>query len=207
MTTEGYDDYAELDALRGIHECGRRRGDEGFELAHLERLYRAEGGGAEGAHRRERRARGRRLLRRWGEADDRCRRLQRRLKSIRGLIEEARWNTPKPGPGVQNPNPSDPTYTEVRRIEEVCRRYEREMADIARQIDNELTVAKRVDECLCTTLPLERTVLELRFREGRGWVSTAIEAGISEQHAKRLEAGALDRLADCAGWRALSGEG
>lgn len=209
----GYEDCAELDFLREVHERKGREDSERerFGLSHLEELYGtgkkhpADGSLSEkdAGGRRAERASGRRLLRRWGAAEDYCRRLQRRARSLRALIDEARWNSPEPGPGVQNPNPSDPTYNEVRHLEEIRARYGAELERITGRIERELELSEAVEDCVSRLSPVKRQIIELRYREKRSWISAALEAELSEQHAKRLEGSALDDLAGEPIWRGL----
>lgn len=150
----------------------------------------------------ETRAAIRRLLKRWGAATQMCRRKQEEIAEYNGLIDatyglHAQKLTGMPHGGEV----SNPTAITAERAEKLRDAYRRRIADITDDIANLMDFCAAIDSLLLD-LPVDQyKVIDLRYRRFNTakkppWVRVARMAGVSEDHARRLERWAVDRLTE-----------
>lgn len=150
----------------------------------------------------ETRAAIRRLLKRWGAAAQMCRRKQEEIAEYNGLIDATYGLHAQQYSGMPHGGEvSNPTAITAERAEKLRDAYRRRIADITDDIANLMDFCAAIDSLLLD-LPVDQyKVIDLRYRRFNtakrpSWVRVARMAGVSEDHARRLERWAVDRLTE-----------
>ena len=148
----------------------------------------------------EQRAAIRRVLMRWGAATQLCRRKQEEIAKYRGLIDatyglHAQQYTGMPRSGTV----SDPTAMTAEHAEKLREAYKCRIADISEDIAELMDFCAAIDSILLDLPPDQQRILDLRYRRFNSvrkppWVRVGVLAGVSEEHARRLERCAIDKL-------------
>ena len=144
----------------------------------------------------------RRQLKRWGAATHMCRRKQEEIAEYNGLIDATyglhaqQYNGMPHGSDVPNP-----TAMTAERAEKLREAYRRRIADITDDIAHLMDFCAAIDSLLLE-LPVDQyKVIDLRYRRFNTakkppWVRVGMLAGVSEDHARRLERCAVDTLSE-----------
>lgn len=151
----------------------------------------------------EQRAAIRRLLKRWGSATQLCRSKQEEIAQYQGLIDATYDLHPQQYTGMPHGNNiSNPTALTAERAEKLRDAYKRRIADIAEDIAELMDFCAAIDSILLDFPPDQQRILDLRYRRFNSvrkppWVRVGVLAGVSEEHARRLERCAIDKLIEC----------
>lgn len=144
----------------------------------------------------------RRLLKRWGAATQMCRRKQEEIAEYNGLIDATYGLHAQKLTGMPHGcDVSNPTAITAERADKLRDAYRRRIADITDDIANLMDFCAAIDSLLLD-LPVDQyKVIDLRYRRFNTakkppWVRVARMAGMSEDHARRLERWAVDRLTE-----------
>lgn len=142
----------------------------------------------------------RRLLKRWGTATQMCRRKQEEIAEYNGLIDATYGLHAQKLTGMPHGNDvSNPTAITAERADRLRDAYRRRIADITDDIANLMDFCAAIDSLLLDLPADQYKVIDLRYRRFNTakkppWVRVARMAGVSEDHARRLERWAVDRL-------------
>lgn len=148
----------------------------------------------------EQRAAIRRLLKRWGAATQLCKSKQEEIAQYQGLIDATYDLHPQQYTGMPyGNNVSNPTALTAERAEKLREAYKRRIADIAEDIAELMDFCAAIDSILLDLPPDQHRILDLRYRRFNSvrkppWVRVGVLAGVSEEHARRLERCAIDKL-------------
>ena len=144
----------------------------------------------------------RRLLKRWGAAAQMCRRKQEEIAEYNGLIDATYGLHAQQYSGMPHGGEvSNPTAMTAEQADKLRDAYRRRIADITDDIANLMDFCAAIDSLLLD-LPVDQyKVIDLRYRRFNTakkppWVRVARMAGVSEDHARRLERWAVDRLTE-----------
>lgn len=142
----------------------------------------------------------RRLLKRWGAATQMCRGKQEEIAEYNGLIDATYGLHAQKLTGMPHGNDvSNPTAITAERADRLRDAYRRRIADITDDIANLMDFCAAIDSLLLDLPADQYKVIDLRYRRFNTakkppWVRVARMAGVSEDHARRLERWAVDRL-------------
>ena len=151
-------------------------------------------------NRAEQRAAIRRLLKQWGSATQLCKSKQEEIAQYQGLIDATYDLHPQQYTGMPyGNNVSNPTALTAERAEKLRDAYKRRIADIAEDIAELMDFCAAIDSILLDLPPDQHRILDLRYRRFNSvrkppWVRVGVLAGVSEEHARRLERCAIDKL-------------
>lgn len=151
-------------------------------------------------NRAEQRAAIRRLLKRWGSATQLCRSKQEGIAKYQELIDATYDLHPQQYTGMPHGNNiSNPTALTAEHAEKLRDKYKSRIADIAEDIAELMDFCAAIDSILLDLPPDQQRILDLRYRRFNSvrkppWVRVGVLAGVSEEHARRLERCAIDKL-------------
>nr|WP_122013374.1 hypothetical protein [Maliibacterium massiliense] len=144
---------------------------------------------------RRRRACVRRALWEWGQAIDLCRSKQAQIAALGRMADEARDTlgaqriTGMPRGGHRG----DATQAAVQRI---CDSYRQAMDALALQVRDVMARKRALDVLIDDLPPEQRRLAYLRYYERKSWVMVGAGMCYDPDHAKKVERGMLDTLAD-----------
>ena len=148
----------------------------------------------------EQRAAIRRLLKRWGAATQLCKSKQEEIAQYQGLIDATYDLHPQQYTGMPHGNNiSNPTALTAERAEELRNAYRRRIDDIMDDIAELMDFCAAIDCIIVDLPPDQQRVIDLRYRRMNSarkspWARVGVLAGVSEEHARRLERCAIDKL-------------
>lgn len=74
--------------------------------------------------------------------------------------------------------------------------YDQRIKQIDELIAQKMELRSMVDVAVCALPEMQQRIIELRYKERKNWVAIGMQVYCSEGHAKRLEAAAVDALAE-----------
>lgn len=140
----------------------------------------------------------RRLLWRWGNTPYFVQRKEREIKQFQEAINDA-YETLQAQRITDMPRGSGAAQSSVERAVEAAQhrrdQYEQCVETIGQEIDQSIALKLAIDEGFSTLEPDEQRVLQLRYIDSHRWEYIGLKMNFNDQHARRIERRALDKLA------------
>lgn len=139
----------------------------------------------------------RRLLWRWGRVMEYCAARQREIEGFQEIARAARDLPPVRLTGMPGSKaPGDPTARLAFRAEELAMRYDVTINKLIADCDRELAFKAAMDAVISDLPGEQQHILDLKYKQGWNWDYIALKMCFSVQHAKRLEAVAVDKIGE-----------
>ena len=127
----------------------------------------------------------RRLLLRWGRTEQTCAERSEQIRQLEELLKQSRAAGSKAlGEGEK-----------AERWARLAGEYSQNIERLTRECEEELRFAREMDGLLGGLEPLDRRLLELRYRKGLSWIQVARGVHYSVDRTKHKDAELADRLA------------
>lgn len=123
----------------------------------------------------------------WGDTQEQCRRRQEKMKQVMKFREEQK--------ALLAGNDSE---TVAKLMEEIDRKYEREMEGLQGEILERLEQKRQTEELLQKLGEEEQRFVELRFEKGHGFDYISMKMCISRATLFRMQDKILEKLAELA---------
>ena len=144
---------------------------------------------------REERKEIRRLLWRWGGVTAFCARRQKELVEYGELIDSVSDIKPQVLTGMPiGSEVSSPTERNAERLRSLKERYAERIIDLTAEIDDELAFAAAVESAMGDFTPIEKTVLDFKYKHERRVRVVADRLRYSVAQIENIERGAVDKL-------------
>jgi DNA-directed RNA polymerase specialized sigma subunit len=89
---------------------------------------------------------------------------------------------------------ADPTQKAALKLYELAAAYEQRMTEIEQDIQERIQFERTIDECVDKLRPDQQRILDLRYKRRNTWAYIGERMWFSVNHAKKLEALAIDRV-------------
>lgn len=139
----------------------------------------------------------RRLLWRWGRVTEYCARRHHDIEEYSDLMESVADIKPQQLTGMPHSGKTtDTTQRAALELSGLKERYEERVSELAEEIRKELALASAIDSTMQTLNAKEQAVIDLRYKKTRQYEQIAKSTGYAEDHVKRIEREAIDKLSE-----------
>lgn len=142
----------------------------------------------------------RRMIERWFACPKYYARMLNEINGYKEKLESVTDIKPQCLTGMPRGNEiSNPTERAAERLATLKEHFADEIDYLSTEIERTLDLDMQVKQCVQSLEPIEQTIIELRYRSsdqngGKTYEQIAREIGYSEDHVKRLERVAIDKL-------------
>lgn len=145
----------------------------------------------------EQRRKIRRLLWRWGRVTEYCARRHHDIEEYNSLIESAADIKPQQLTGMPHSGKTtDTTQSAAMQLSGLKERYEERVSELVEEIRKELALASAIDSAIQVLNAKEQAVIDLRYKKTRQYEQIAKSTGYAEDHVKKMEREAVDKLSE-----------